>query len=237
MVIVLVGQHQMLYFVMTNIYNQMIENKYPKIDAILNDYYKTKSSPTKDLHAVILEKIANPNNYKKYWTDGVLKTISNSIGHQVYGRTVGFVPNYGGSIEFLTDLGNDKKAITQIHFYVSLLNDVYTIQINEIEEQIQKIEMLDKFMPVQKLKEIWVSPSNHRYADLFLKIESILEETLHKPIFLPYSVQKMELNGIQIPNVHNNTVYVEDAFFKKILPLNQDYIIKGNPKYRISELN
>ena len=37
--------------------------------------------------------------------------------------------NYGGMVVFNKDLDNDTRNITQIQFYVSLLRNIYTIQI------------------------------------------------------------------------------------------------------------
>lgn len=169
----------------------------------------------------------------------MLKTISEKLNYSLQGITFGFIPNYGGQLQFSEDLGNGKKAITQIQFYVSILRDVYTIQILEIEESIEYNQMLKMELPLPILKEIWVSPENHRYKDLFLSIKSSLEAIIKNPIFLPYRIQQIELKNIKPPTMEDKDKYsVGDAFFRKILPLQRkDATIFGDQDFEIDKLN
>ena len=165
---------------------------------------------------MVLDKIRNIKNYNTYWKQGILKTISKEIDCSIHGITFGFIPNYGGQIQFSKDIGNKQKAITQIQFYVSLLDSVYTIQIIEIEETLEYHPLLQRIVPNQVLKETWVSPENHKYKDMFLKIQTTLETIIEKPIFLPYRIQQIELKNVKPQTMHDNDKFtVGDAFFKK----------------------
>ncbi|UOY06038.1 hypothetical protein L0P88_19190 [Muricauda sp. SCSIO 64092] len=205
---------------------------------ILNQYYGLESNAQSDIESLILDKIGNKNNYENYWKNGVLKTISEKIKNDVEGITFGFIPNYGGQVYLSQDLGNGSFDITQIQFYVSLLHNIYTIQILEITETKEFHPTLKVILPKQHLKEIWVSPENHIYKSIFLKIQNTLEGILEKPIFLPHSIQQIELNNLKLPNPYNyplNTI--GNAFFKKIHPLHSDGCrVFGNENYKIEEL-
>lgn len=141
-------------------------------------------------------------------------------------------------MEFSKDLGDGVKAITQIQFYVSLLGNVCTIQIVEIEEKMEFHPFLKEILPKQILKEIWVSPDNHPYKDLFLKIQTSLEELFENLIYLPYSIQQIELRKIKLLHTDDNKKNtVGNAFFRKILPLYKgDSIVLGNQDYGIQKL-
>ncbi len=212
--------------------------KFPKLYRILNEYYGLDSIAKYSIEELILDRIGNSENYKVYWKDGVLKNIGSEIGCNVQGITFGFIPNYGGQVQFSNEIDSNRKDITQIQFYVSLLDNVYTIQILEIEESKEFNPMMKLTLPKQTLKEIWVSPENHRHKDLFLKIQSSLEAITENPIFLPYSIQEIELKGVKPPIMEDKVIYtVGDAFFRKILPLHRnEALIKGNPDYEINKL-
>jgi len=211
--------------------------KYPNFFALIEEYYGADERPKKILEELILDRLGNKKKFRKNWTNGILKAIGEEIGYPTQGLTFGFIPNYGGMAEFSETLGDDKKIITQIQFYISLLRNVYTIQITEIEEVTRHNSFLNHEVQNQTLKEIWVSPSHPKYNDIFLKIESYMDRTLDNSIFLPYSIQQIRLNEIIMPHTSNEDNKVEDAFFRKILPLNQDFSILGDPDYRINELS
>ncbi|WP_318343386.1 hypothetical protein [Flagellimonas baculiformis] len=205
---------------------------------ILDEYYGIDTTPKKNIEEIILDRLGNSENYHAFWKEGVLKTLSKELGYNAHGITFGFIPNYGGQVEFSMDLGGGQRTITQIQFYVSLLDNVHTIQILEIEESIEHHPFLKKDLPKQILKEVWVSPEEHRNKDIFLRIQNSLEMTFGNSLYLPYSIQQIKLGKIRLPHTddkHENTI--GDAFFRKILPLHQtDSIIRGNPNYGFDKL-
>jgi len=211
--------------------------RFPELYNIISQYYGG-DIPARKIENLILDRIGNTKKYKDYWKNGVLKSISKEIDYNIQGITFGYVPNYGAQIEFVKDLSGGQKAITQIQFYVSFLANVYTIQILEIKESMKHHSSLNMDLSTQTLQEIWVSPENHMHKNLFLKIKIELETILENPIYLPYSIQQIELKKIKLPQVYNskrNTI--GDAFFKKILPLyHKDAVLFGNPNYKIDEL-
>ncbi len=164
--------------------------------------------------------------------------MEKELNLNIQGITFGFSPNYSGQIEFLKDLGNQKKAVTQIQFYVSLLENVYTMQMLEIDEQLQYNSSLQMTLPNHVLKEIWVSPENHEYQDVFLKIKSYLSRFFNNPFYLPYSIQQTDLQKIGLTYGNNREINnLGDAFFRKVLPLNQiGHKIFGNQDYEIEQL-
>ncbi|MEM7487237.1 MAG: hypothetical protein AAF348_18670 [Bacteroidota bacterium] len=215
--------------------------KHPNLFSIIEEYYDIDNHNIDDTSKKILidlieDKLVNITNFRKNWTKGILKNISREVGYPTQGLTFGFIPNYGGMVEFSENLCDDKKAITQIQFYISLLRNVYTLQIVEIEERRGFNKFLKQETNHQTLKEIWVSPGHRKYNKLYLQIESYLDEILINPFFLPFSIQGVKLDGVFMPHTPNEANTVGDAFFRKIHPLNDDFSIFGNPEHRIDEL-
>jgi hypothetical protein len=214
-----------------------LKSTYPIIFEIIEEYYGVNERPKKILKDLILDRLGNKKTFKEKWSKGILKSIGKEIGYPTEELTLGYMPNYGGMVVFNKDLDNDTRNITQIQFYVSLLRNIYTIQITEIEEVMAYNPFLKKVVQNQTLKEIWVSPDHPIYSDLFLKIESYLDKTLVNPIYLPYSIQQIPIDEVEMHHTSNEANKVEDAFFRKILPLNKDFTILGNRNYRLHELS
>ena len=214
--------------------------KFPGLSSIIEEYYETENKnscePKKLLIELIEDKLGNNKNFRNTWIKGILKEIEIEIGYKTQDLTFGFIPNYGGMVELSNEIEDRKRHITQIQFYLSLLKDVYSIQIVEIEETIEYNRFLKKEAQNQTNKGIYVSPSNHECKEIYCRIESFFESFLANPVFLPYSLQQVALPDVFMPHTTNESNTVGNAFFRKILPLNEDYDIFGDFNYRINEL-
>lgn len=215
-----------------------LKSQYPHLHSILGEYYQLDNEPKFDLNSLISDKLGNIKEFSKKWVHGMLKSISRQVGYPAQGLTFGFVPNYGGMFEFSESLSDSRKAITQIQFYLSLIKNVYSIQIVVIDSNNEFNPFLKEEAQNQILNEIWISPNYHesKYNEIFKKLEYYFEKNLKAPIFLPYSIQKIELLDVLMPHTSNEENTVEDAFFRKVLPLNKNYRIFGDENYRIDEL-
>lgn len=217
---------------------QNFKIEYPRLFGILDSYYGIENKAKFNLEKIILERIAQSKNYQEFWKMGILQRISDRINLPISGITIGFIPNYGGQVHFEEKQDNGIKKITQIQFYVSLLDHVYYIQILEIEESIQFHQLLGEKIAHQQLNELWVRPENHRLEGLYNEVEEILKSFFETSFYLPYSVQKIELQNTQFPSClshFDNTL--GSAFFRMILPMNAENVaIKGNQYHGIELL-
>jgi len=209
--------------------------KYPKLSSIIDTYYSSNICPTEKLDTLIQDKLINIENYTKTWEDGILVKLSEETGIKAQSLTFGYIPNYGGMLQYKKDLGNGLKAVTQVQFYVSLLANVYTVQVLDIDEKRVVHPFLRQEVDEQILVRKWVSPNDGPTNGLFKKVESFLDTALENPVYLPYCIRTEALKGLMMHHTQSEVNTVGDAFFKQVLPLNKDYDIMGNREYRISE--
>lgn len=211
--------------------------QYPKLFSIIERYYDEDTCPTKQLDQLIKDSLGNIEQYNKKWIDGVLKDLSLEVGFEAESLTFGYIPNYGGMFEQREKMGDGEVAVTQIQFYVSLLDNVYTVQVLELVENRVLNPFLKREVAQQTLNRLWVSPDHLQTRDLFKKVEAFLETAFGKPIFLPYRIRRTNLIGYKMPHTSNENNKIGNAFFQQVLPLNHDYRIMGNQEYRITDLN
>ncbi|MFD2588425.1 hypothetical protein ACFSQJ_15925 [Croceitalea marina] len=211
---------------------------YPKLAGLIKKYYYDNTEAGhSNLDDLINYKLINQKNYQKIWVKGILKTIEKELGQEVIDLTFGTIPNYGGMVYFNNKNESDKFVSTQIHFYVSLIENVISVQIIEMEETNRQIHPLELDPSLRIIKKIIVSPGYHHLDKVFAKIELLLNKLLVNPIFLPYSVDQTILDNLIIPHSVNIQNTVGDAFFKKFIPDNKDFTVIGNQDYRINQLS
>lgn len=205
-----------------------IENKNHQMDI--------NSCNFKNLMDLIDLKITNKKNFKNYWINGILDQIQREIDGQVFDLTFGKIPNYGGMIRISDKIDERKSAVVEIQFYVSLIKNYFSIQIARIEELMEFSKALQQELIHQKLISLIISPSNDEYNSLFVKIESVLKNTLESPIFLPHSLDTTVLDELVVPHTFKEYNNIGDTFFCKILPPNISYTLIGNINYGIESI-
>ncbi|MEM1003497.1 MAG: hypothetical protein AAGH46_12695, partial [Bacteroidota bacterium] len=205
---------------MDNIDFTELKIRHPNLYKTLNEYYGIDSPKKHNIEELIL-RAHNSERYVSYWKNGILKKIEKEINHSIQGITFGFIPNYGGEVYFSTEVSERRNKLTKIQLYLSLLDNVYTIQVLETIETVDILPVEKIEIRTETLKELWVSPGNHPCSELFLKIQNCLDKLLESPVFLPYSIQEIELKGVSPPGiVEKERYFVRDAFFRTIMPQN-----------------
>ena len=214
-----------------------VKNNYPNLYQILNDYYGIDHSPKYDIQKLI-EASYSMKHFVKFWKKGILNRIATEIDKELDNISFGLVPNYGAEAYFSIKTGNNRYRLTLVQFYLSMLNNVYTIQILEVDEIIDILPLEKIEVRTGTLKELWVSPGDHKHSRLFISIQKCLEELLENPIFLPYTLQEIELPSIVLPwAVEREKYLVKDAFFRTVMPHNSEgALICGDPNYMLDKL-
>lgn len=217
-----------------------LKKLYPNLANTLDFYYPigikqedpiyNKYVGTQVLNSIIEENIVNNEIFVSRWEKDFLGELEKRINHKIIGATLGLVPNIGGLIELYES--DDLRNLHQIHFYVSLLKNYYSIQIIK-SYKYMKQENGDIGWGAE---ELIVSPVEGFYKELFLEIENYIKEKLPDSKFLPYSIDKLKLEGLQV-----NYSFLEDCeigrgFFHKFFAY-ESIKISGDPDYRINELD
>lgn len=216
----------------------ILKEKYPKLYKTLNEYHGIDEPSKYDVDELIGAS-QQTAKYVRLWRSGILKKIEHELQMRAHTLTFGFIPNYGGEVIFSKKIKPERWHVISIQFYVSLLDNIYTIQILDTIESLHTYPYENLEVTRSTLKELWVSPEEHPYGEVFLKIQSCLERNLDKPIYLPYSIQEVNLKGFNPPRslVPKKQYCVRDAFFEMVLPQYTDgALICGNHDYMIEKL-
>ncbi|WP_424002511.1 hypothetical protein [Maribacter sp. IgM3_T14_3] len=224
--------------------------KAPQIKRIINSFYPLKLEKTDENYwtqSGILEilslvdtNIVNETNLNKNWKYKICHQIESRLNLKVKGATLGMVPNYGGIIE-LERNANLGETI-EIHFYISFLMNVYSIQIVFLKDNmnIKRPQSYLKNFVTTGIQKLVVSPIKNMYLDEYQAIESIIIENFENPIFLPYSIEKLKLQNLTVTYKDDENCLIGDAFFHKVMPINYFYgsipTILGDENYKLNLL-
>lgn len=216
----------------------ILKEKFPKVHETINNYYGIDNPSKYDIEKLMVASHLN-DKYVEFWKIGVLKKIEHELNIPTRTLTFGLIPNYGGKVDFRRKIKFGKFEVFSIHFYVSLLNQVYTMQILDMEESFHQYPQKTFRSKRYTLKKLWVSPEGHPYEKVFLDIKCFLEQNLNTPLYLPYSIQEVKLIGLRPPSsaITKNQYCVRDAFFNMVWPQYTDeFEIIGNKDYMIENL-
>lgn len=224
--------------------------KAPKIHDIINSYYhlsfKRKHDEywtqqgVRNILDFIDNNIVNEDNLNENRDRKICSQIESKLNFKVKGATLGMVPNYGGIIEL--EKNTESMESVEIHFYVSFLENVYSIQIVFLKGnmRIKRPQSCLKDFITTGIEKLVVSPLEGIYYREYKIIESIIEANFENPIFLPYSVEKLRLNGLEVTYMDGENCLVGEAFFHKALPINYHFgnipTITGDENYKIDLL-
>ncbi len=223
----------------------------PKIYDILEFYYpfllfKKEQTEYWNYHGIksmitmINTNIVNEINFDKNWTVGICKELESLLNRKITGATFGLTPDYGGIIELENNI--DSQMMVELHFYISFLKNVYSIQIVYLNKNM-KIRRNMKYVKDfygKGIETLVVSPIKGYYDNEFNIIESFIDNKFKKAIFLPYSIDILKLKGLEVTYTDKEVCTVGDAFFNKGLPINYYYesipYIIGDKNYKIEKL-
>ncbi|MCL9808979.1 hypothetical protein [Flavobacterium luminosum] len=183
----------------------------------------------------IINKIENKDNFNENWEESVLLDIKNSFkNYTVTGATYGFVPNYGGIIQL--EQSNKTNLTVELHFYVSFIENIFTIQIVSLDNSIE-INYETGSIQGPKIKELIVSPVEGYYKDIFLTVENTIRDRFKNSKFLPYSIESIELSNFEVFYTEGKNCHLGQAFFLKGFPYTVPEKIIGDINYKIDEIN
>lgn len=224
--------------------------KAPKIHDIINSYYNLSfqrkhdeywtQQGINDILDFIDNNIVNDENLNEKWHNKICEQIERRLNLKVKGATLGMVPNYGGIIELARN--PTSKECVELHFYVSFLKNVYSIQIVYLKDNmhIKRPQPYLKDLITKGIKTLVVSPIEDKYYKEYKIIESIIEANFENPIFLPYSIEKLRLNGLEVTYMEGENCLIGEAFFYKAFPVNYHFgniqTIVGDENYKIDLL-
>jgi hypothetical protein len=206
-----------------------LKKKAPRIYQILDSYYNVKykrndkeywhQEGIKNVLSMIDKKIVDETYLKVHWQNTICKQIANDLNVEVKDATMGMVPNYGGIIE----LGEDENGLhVELHFYVSFLENVYSIQIVFLRDDmtIKRNEpYLDDFV-TKGVERLVVSPHTGIYFNEYKTIEAIIESNFENAIFLPFSIEQIKIENLEVTYQDKKNSTVGEAFFHKAMPIN-----------------
>lgn len=217
-----------------------LKKKYPNLANTIDYYYpigiKMEDPIYKEyvgnqiLNSIIEENILNNEIFVSRWEKDFLGELEKRINRKIIGATLGLVPNIGGLIELYES--DDLCELHQIHFYVSLIKNYYSIQFVKS----------NKYMKHQRgnigwgAEELIVSPVDNYYKELFLEIENYIREKLPDAKFLPYSIECLKLEGLQVNYSVLEDCEIGRGFFHKFFAYEAKKVI-GDINYRIEEID
>ncbi|MFS4418490.1 hypothetical protein [Maribacter sp. 2307ULW6-5] len=224
--------------------------KAPKIHDIINSYYHLsikrindeywKQQGVRKILASIENNILNKANFEEKWQNKICFEIEKKLNLKVKGATLGMVPNYGGIVELEKD--SESMGRIEIHFYVSFLKNVYSIQIVYLKENmpIARPHSGVKDFITTGMEKLVVSPLENVFFREYKIIESVIEENFENPIFLCYSIEKLRLHGLELTYMDGENCSVGEAFFHKAFPINYNFgdipVVLGDENYKIALL-
>jgi hypothetical protein len=228
---------------------QKVKSIAPKIYNILATNYNLDDgvlyNQKQELNNELIQNyIVNEKVYNEKWVNGLCKAIEGELKQSVIGATFGTAPNYGGYIK----LGEINDQIIELHFYISLISNVFSINIAYIrEEQTDKlfneVEKVGYFKRTKrKIDTLVVSPTKGFFDKEFLSIETLINSTFRNAMFLSYVLDSLDIEKLKVTmsGFNNFKGRLGGVFFTKFLPYN--YLtneipkIIGNKNYRINQL-
>lgn len=189
----------------------------------------------KEINRIIQDNILNENNFRSRWDEGFHSDLAKALQVDVKGATGGLVPCTGGIIH----LGEDHLGYPiEFNYYVSLLNDFYSIQ---IVEKGSSLHFEKRYAPNSSgtgTKRIIVSPIPGPYQSLFTEVENYLIANLENPVFIPFVFDTLQLENFQVSykDCTAEGCFISDAFFHKLFNVQFNTEIVGEINYKIGAL-
>lgn len=161
----------------------------------------------KKLNKLIDHYIINNDNCYFLWDKKIIEKLKLKLNKKVLGATYGPVPSQAGLIEL--DTNSDLRYI--LYFYVSLLDNYFSIEVFEFEKKKRLYDDSYYWSP----KSVIVSPVG-KYKSIFVDVEKFLREEFAGYKFLPASFDYVIIENLWVTynDIENNSV--SNCLFSKM---------------------
>ncbi|WP_298903184.1 hypothetical protein [uncultured Psychroserpens sp.] len=218
----------------TTITNNELLDAYPQVHYDLNYYYSIGNieSDKKALSEKINNSIVNKTYYKDHWENGFIAKLKSHLDIQeIYPTTAGLVPNFSGVIKLRED-GNFK---TELHFYKSLINDYFTIEILELNTHKKVVHPILGEKTIVGVDTITVSPIG-KYKDLFHQVLKCISQEYETSKFIPYVFDTIRLEGLNLKYKQEKNCTISSALFQKYSVYNDTIEVIGDVEFGLEIL-
>ncbi len=213
------------------IYNQI--EKYYGFDNNGKDSARLFSDFPK-LDNLIQKFIVDNETYMNFWENGFIKKLKEKVSsREIFATTAGFVPNLSGVIKLNTSLS--KRYSTELHFYKSLINNYFSIEVLEIDNQKEINHSVLGKKNVIDVCKITVSPVGE-FKSLFLDVYELLNSEFDDSKFIPFYFDLMKVKGLNTIGDKNVNETVSQAFFRKYSKFDETRNVIGDINYKIDKL-
>ncbi|MBS1744619.1 MAG: hypothetical protein JST21_00470 [Bacteroidetes bacterium] len=174
---------------------------------------------------IIEENIYNQENFRYKWLN-FYENIGKELGQNIRGTTTGITSCFSALWELERLTTNDLVRTKELHFFVSLLGNFYTI----IGLDKSEITINSKYVSVTNF--LVVSPEIE-YKEGFIYLNKRIEEQFEKYRFVPYFIYKQKINGLTMEyRQHGCTIF--NALFNNYIEITGITII-GDEHYLIRQ--
>lgn len=160
----------------------------------------------KELQELISDNIVNDKNFKKRWV-GFTNQIKTKTSQKIIGTTYGRYPSFSSYIELEKKSFNDVTRLKELHFFVSLLGNFYTI-IGQDRNEIKS----DKY-PFRTTNCLIVSPEGD-YEKSFKLLCERIENHFAGYRFVPFNICVQKIIGLDASV--SNSSDVDDLIFNAL---------------------
>ncbi len=190
----------------------------------------------KEFVELLVENIHNNRNFNKRWVS-FDKEIKKLTKKKVVGTTYGQCPSFSSYVELEKKTRNGFTQIKEIHYFVSLLGNFYTI-IGECRNELT--EEKNKFRTTNYL----VSSPENEYAETFNLLSEQIEARFENYKFVPLNICAQKIIGLDVRDglekqdtifsalfnsqVNFNNRIIGNHFFKSESWIKEGYIDNGN---------
>lgn len=169
------------------------------VTAFYNDYPGMKL-----YNQIIKENIYKIGPQSVVWNN-LLKVLKKEYAEQLLGTTTGITSCFCGKINLNNDKQGDLNRIQELHFYISLLGQFYTV----VGMDLSEIEIDE--MVFRSTNLLIISPELN-FKNSFITVTSRIEEIFKNFRFVPYTIYEQKITGLALPyKLENCTVF--DALF------------------------
>jgi hypothetical protein len=176
----------------------------------------------KEMIELLVENIHNNRNFHKRWVT-FDKEIKKQTLKKIIGTTYGQTPCFSSYVELEKKTKNGFKHFKEIHYFVSLLGNFYTI-IGENRNELT--EGKNKFRTTNYLV---ASPENE-YAEIFGLLIEQIESRFKNYKFIPFNICAQKLIGLDVRDAMEKQDTIFSAIFNNQICFNNRIV--GNQFYK-----
>jgi hypothetical protein len=176
----------------------------------------------KEFVELLVENIHNDKKFNKRWVN-FDKEIKKLTQKKVIGATYGQCPSFSSYVELEKKTNGKFKHLKEIHYFVSLLGNFYTI-IGESKNELT--EGKNKFHTTNYLV---VSPENE-FAEIFSLLSKQIESKFENYKFIPFNICTQKLLGLDVRDAIEKQDTIFSAIFNSQISFNNRII--GNQFFK-----